>query len=206
MEERNLLTALDVGSRAVIPIIVLCYVLRRRRITKRSLFFLIFIIISFALNVPTFFFNSSGLRWKMFSILSLLESVFIYFFSLKFIPSLRSLRQIWISLIVLLWFFSFGKVWSELWPFDVTPFFNTITNAMLALMSAVILFKMVSDDDSVLRIPDFWFFSGLFIYKFSTVLLVAFIPFSFLSDMWYLHSLYYFFGSIFFLIGFCREN
>ncbi len=207
MREMDLFEFLDIGARTLIPIIVFCAIYNREKLTKRTKLFVIYLASYFLINLPTFFHNESeNLRWTAFSIATLLESLFLYYFISEHIKSISRLRFLWMGIIVLLWFFSFGKLWFPFLTTEVTPFFNTIVNAMLALLSAVVLFKTVSSEHPLDRNIEFWLFCGVFVYKLSTVLLVAFIPFSFHSDVWYLHSLYFIFGGVFYVIGFCRSK
>ncbi|MFN6379533.1 MAG: hypothetical protein ACK4WD_09670 [Flavobacteriales bacterium] len=206
MAEMDLFKLLDIGARGLIPLIVICAIYHWENLSKRAKRFVFYLSLYFIINLPTFFDGDDRLRWSAFSIATLLESLFLYHFVSEHIKGISNLRFLWMGFIVMLWFFSFGKLWFPSLPLEVTPFFNTIVNAMLALLAAVVLFKTVSSEHPLDRNIEFWLFCGVFVYKLSTVLLVAFIPFSFHSDVWYLHSLYFIFGGVFYIIGFCRTK
>jgi hypothetical protein len=205
MNSEFYLGLIDQGSRMLIPGIAACALFYRKNLSHRSLLFVIYLSLYFLFNIPTIVNPNNELRWLLYSVTSLLETLFFVYFSLKYFPTIANLRYLLFGLIMMLWIMSYGKLWWSAWPLEVSPFFNTITNATLALMSAIILFRMTSIMDAITKSVEFWFFCGIFVYKFSTVFLVAYIPFSFHHEVWYLHSLYFFFGGVFYFIGFCQS-
>jgi hypothetical protein len=196
---------IDQGARMLIPGVAACALIYRKSLTRRSAQFVVYLVLYFIFNIPSMVNADGHLRWMLHSVISLFETLFLIVFSLKYFKSLQKYQLLSCGLIVLLWGISFGKLWWSGWPMEVSPFFNTISNASLALMAAIILFRMTSALESVTKSVEFWLFCGVFVYKFSTVFLVAYIPFSFHHEVWYLHSLYFFFGGVFYFIGFCQS-
>ncbi|MFO0359298.1 MAG: hypothetical protein ACK50N_02265 [Flavobacteriales bacterium] len=196
---------IDQGSRMLIPGVAACAFIYRKNLTRRSVQFVVYLLLYFLFNIPSMVSADIELRWLLHSVISLFESLFLICFSLKYFESFQKYRFLWCGAIVTLWALSYGKLWWSGWPIEVSPFFNTISNASLALMSAIILFRMTAIFESITKSVEFWFFCGIFVYKFSTVFLVAYIPFSFHHEVWYLHSLYFFFGGVFYFIGFCQS-
>jgi hypothetical protein len=132
------------------------------------------------------------LATKVFQVYSLFEA-FVFLWCILYLTALDWIRKavryvavavpiFWIFCMFLLPFFFEGFV-------QGSAVFDSCYEIIVAILCGIAILKLTEQNESVLRLPEFWLLFGIFFYCFGTFLIMIFLK-TFLSQrIWFINNI-----------------
>lgn len=177
----------------LLPIIAGIKVFKKAGIEFRLLFFLL--VYGFVTDFFVGYLYKSGdinLSRFFFNVYSPIEAVFISLFFLKvgYSKIIRQIASYGIFIWPLVWLFLDMDFKTFKWV--DTPYNGIFVSAyeiVLASLSAACILHLTTTNESLFKLPLFWFLLGIFIYCFCTFFVNALVQTNVMNDIWFLHNI-----------------
>lgn len=133
-----------------------------------------------------------------------LTEILVYIYLISEIiesPFLRRIRNYLYVSVVLIWLVSYSGVLSLSPKPIANGFYDVVSSLMIVVLSAIQLLQLTKREEPLARQSDFWILIGIFSYFMCCSFLFSFIAANFLSEIWFLHSIFFIIKSMLFTIG-----
>ncbi len=174
--------------------------------------FLFFLVIGFLTDFIISIFkerNDIPNGFLLFNIYSFIEFFFFSFILYKNFKTLSLKRFALIVLICSLPFWIVTHFYRMSFPdglFVSSAPFETGSAAIISVLSAIMLLQIVETENDMFRFPNFWLFTGSFLYFFCSALIFTFfeVEFSFLNKIWRLTLIFNVVQYAFYAVAFIK--